>query len=78
MDIELILKQVIANILKIDPVIIQSGSGMGKTEGWDSMKALGIVLEIEKTLSISFDIDEYEHLTSYDSILLTVKKYLPP
>lgn len=67
------VKQIIADILKLDVSQIHEDAGMDKTEGWDSMKSLSIVLEIEKIFGIRFEVDEFEELTNYAALCAAVK-----
>ena len=69
------VKQIIADILKLDVLQISDDAGMDKTDGWDSMKSLSIVLEIEKIFSIRFEVDEFENLTNYNALCSAIKSH---
>ena len=73
MAMEIKVKQIIADALKLDISQIHDDSGMDKTEGWDSMKSLSIVLEIEKIFGIRFEVDEFEDLTNYAALFAAIK-----
>jgi|LauGreDrversion4_2_1035121.scaffolds.fasta_scaffold1015531_2 acyl carrier protein len=75
MTMENKVKQIIADILKLDVLQISDDAGMDKTDGWDSMKSLSIVLEIEKIFSIRFEVDEFENLTNYNALCSAIKSH---
>ena len=75
MTMENKVKQIIADILKLDVSQISDDAGMDKTDGWDSMKSLSIVLEIEKIFSIRFEVDEFENLTNYNALYRAIKSH---
>jgi acyl carrier protein len=75
MTMENKVKQIIADMLKLDISQISDDAGMDKTDGWDSMKSLSIVLEIEKIFSIRFEVDEFENLTNYTALCIAIKSH---
>jgi len=75
MTMEVKVKEIIADMLKIDLSQISDDSGMDKTAGWDSMKSLSIVLEIEKKFNIRFEVDEFENLTNYKALCAAIKSH---
>ena len=75
MTMETKVKEIIADILKIDLSQISDDAGMDKTVGWDSMKSLSIVLEIEKQFSIRFEVDEFENLTNFAALCAAIKSH---
>jgi acyl carrier protein len=68
MNIEVKIKEIIAEHLNLQVADINDESGLGITEGWDSVKSLNIVLDIEKNFNIRFDMDDFEDLTSFKNI----------
>jgi len=75
MTMENKVKQIIADMLKLDISQISDDAGMDKTDGWDSMKSLSIVLEIEKVFGIRFEVDEFENLTNYAALCAAIKMH---
>ncbi len=75
MTMEATVKEIIAEMLKIDLSQISDDSGMDKTAGWDSMKSLSIVLEIEKKFNIRFEVDEFENLINYTALCAAIKSH---
>ncbi len=75
MTMEAKVKEIIAEMLKIDLSQISDDSGMDKTAAWDSMKSLSIVLEIEKKFNIRFEVDEFENLTNYTALCAAIKSH---
>jgi acyl carrier protein len=72
---EVKVKEIIADILKLDVSQISDDSGMDKTADWDSMKSLSIVLEIEKKFNIRFEVDEFENLTNFTALCAAIKSH---
>jgi acyl carrier protein len=70
------VKQIIADMLKLDISQISDDAGMNKTDGWDSMKSLSIVLEVEKIFSIRFEVDEFENLTNYNALCSAINSHI--
>ncbi len=54
------LLSLIAGILEVDPRSLSESSGMGTTEGWDSLKHFLIMTEIEQTFGVRLGIDQME------------------
>ena len=75
MTMENKVKQIIADMLKLDVSKISDDAGMDKTDGWDSMKSLSIVLEVEKIFEIRFEVDEFENLTNYAALCAAIKMH---
>lgn len=73
-DIELmrsIFKKAINNKDKLT-----ENSRFEKVQGWDSLGHMKIISEIEKSLSISFDIDEIIGVNTVGKLIRLVKKKL--
>ena len=75
-EIEHKIKAIIGEHLNMQPQEISADSGSENVDGWDSVKSLSIVLDVEKAFNIRFELDEFEDLTSYKTIFNTVCAHL--
>lgn len=71
-----IIKQVMADILDIDPATIEGDTGMDNVEDWDSANHINLVMGLEEEFSVSFDVAEIESMITFDDILATVEAKL--
>ena len=70
------LKILVSKVLNIDSESIKGESGVGVTGGWDSLKQIEILVEIERAYGIRFRSSQFETLTTVLSIALCVKELL--
>ena len=78
-DLELSIRQVVADILEIPAHIVKSDARLGETAHWDSLRNMIILTEVERIYDVQFDMAEMETATSVSAIrgLLAAKgKYL--
>jgi acyl carrier protein len=66
------LKQIVANVLEVDPGSIGPDFSMDTVEQWDSLRHLTLVLAIEDELGISIPDEEAADITSWPLIRLVV------
>ncbi len=71
-DIEQRIKQIMADILHLDPRHIDERTAMDNTEAWDSANHISLVLAIEDEFSIAFDVAEIETMTSFIDVVQAV------
>ncbi len=62
------LLKVITGVLKLPEGTIRSDSGMHNTRGWDSLKHIEIVYEVEDRFGISLSPEEMAGCTSVQAI----------
>jgi acyl carrier protein len=47
---------------------LDAGAKMGAIRGWDSLRHVGLILELEKTYQVRIPPDQFGSLTSVDAI----------
>ncbi|SYZ73779.1 Acyl carrier protein [Candidatus Zixiibacteriota bacterium] len=62
------LHALIARILDIDTADIVADSGIYRTQNWDSLAQINIILALEEMFEIEIPDDAIEHLTSVAEI----------
>jgi|JI61114DRNA_FD_contig_31_4712010_length_416_multi_2_in_0_out_0_2 acyl carrier protein len=69
MNKEEIKHKVLQIIISLDILDSEVGDSEVKSEGWDSLRQMHIVLEVEKQFNIRFDESEIPDLRSIDMIV---------
>ena len=64
-DIERRVRQILAEILRLEPAQIGNDASLGTTPGWDSANHINLVLSLEEEFSITLDVAEIEKMTSF-------------
>jgi acyl carrier protein len=70
------LKQVVADVLEVDPAAIGPDFSMDTVEQWDSLRHMTLVLSIEDEFGISIPDEEAANITSWPLIRLVVGEQL--
>lgn len=68
-DLERRVRQVMADILQLDPARIDESTSMDSVEHWDSANHINLVLALEEAFGIAFDVAEIEAMTSFADVL---------
>ena len=68
-DMEERVKQIMADILDLDPVSIEDGTAMDTVESWDSLSHVHLCTSLEQDFQVSFSVTEIESMLSYEDIL---------
>lgn len=63
------VKQIMADVLDLDPLTIDEGTGMDSTESWDSLTHINLCLSLEQDFQVSFSVSEMEAMLSYEDIV---------
>ncbi len=63
------IKQIMADILGIDPNGIDEATAMDNTESWDSANHLNLCFALEQEFNVTFEIQEIESMLTYYDIL---------
>lgn len=71
-DIERRIRNIMADLLRLDAATIGESTGMDNTEAWDSANHISMMLALEDEFGISFDVAEIESMTSYFDVVQTV------
>lgn len=66
------LKQVVADVLEVDPAAIGADFSMDTVEQWDSLRHMTLVLSIEDEFGITIPDEEAADITSWPLIRLVV------
>lgn len=62
------LKNILAEILEIDPATIDSSTSVATEKKWDSLRHMTLIFAIEDGLGVRFDDNELPQLTSVSAI----------
>jgi len=71
-NVEQTVKDLLAIVLNVDPAGIDDSTSMDNTPGWDSANHINLVLALEDEFSISFEVSEFELMTSFFDIVQVV------
>jgi acyl carrier protein len=64
-DIERRVRQILAEILRLEPSEVGNDASLGTTPGWDSANHINLVLSLEEEFSVTLDVAEIETMTSF-------------
>jgi acyl carrier protein len=70
------LRNIMADILDVEPRAVQAGFGPADAANWDSMNNLRLVTAIEEEFNIRFSMDDIRRMTDFGQIVQTVGHYL--
>jgi acyl carrier protein len=68
------LKQVMADVLDVDPANIHDAYTRGEAARWDSLNHLRLITAVEATFGVRFTMREIEELRRFDEIQALVGK----
>ena len=68
------LKQIVADVLEVEPGAIGPDFSMDTVEQWDSLRHLTLVLAIEDGFGISVPDEEAANITSWPLVRLVVEE----
>ncbi|HKI02020.1 MAG TPA: acyl carrier protein [Thermoanaerobaculia bacterium] len=77
MDAERRIKEVMAEVLEVDPRAIGKGFHREEAPSWDSMNHLRMVSALEEAFGIRFTMKEVGELERFDTIRRMVRERLP-
>jgi len=66
--------EIIAQELGCQSNALSTDSGLGQTDGWDSLAHSQIVLALEEKLDVSFDFDELDKIICVQEIMESLKQ----
>jgi len=70
------LKEILGDILDLDPNSIDGSTSKDSTASWDSLTHINLVLALEQEFQMSFEVTEIELMLSFDDILQVVMSRL--
>lgn len=62
------VRAVIADVLRVSEGRLEPGHGVGTFEGWDSLKHMELIVQLEMTLGLRFDGDDIATMTTVAGI----------
>lgn len=71
------IKQVMAEVLEVDPGTIREGFQREEASSWDSMAHLRLVSALEETFGIRFTMREVGEMERFETIRRLVMERLP-
>lgn len=72
-DIEQGVKEVMADVLGIDPEVIGADTSRENTPGWDSANHITLSLALEDEFAITLDVSEIESMFSFAEIVQVIE-----
>jgi acyl carrier protein len=75
-DTEQRLRELIADVLALDPAEVGEDTSTDTVDGWDSLAHMNLVLALEEAFEITIPDEESADLTSYPLIRLVVAEQL--
>lgn len=75
-QIETSVRDVLAQVMDVDPEVIGSGFGQNSCDSWGSLTHLMLISELESRFNVTFSSQEVPQLSSYGRIVdaLAVRK----
>jgi short-subunit dehydrogenase/acyl dehydratase/acyl carrier protein len=70
------IAEVVRSTLKLQSNLELLGGGVGITPGWDSLRHIELVLELESVFGMRFRSDEVEKIMNYNSLLLVTRGHI--
>jgi acyl carrier protein len=70
------VRQVMADILNLDPNSVDESTVKDSTSSWDSLSHINLIVALEQEFQVSFDVPEIETMQSYSDILETLGRKL--
>lgn len=62
------VRSVIAGVLRIPVDRLEAGHGVGTLDGWDSLRHMEVIVQLEDALGVRFDGDEIAEMTTIEGI----------
>ena len=70
------VKQIMADVLDLDPHSINGDTAMDNVESWDSLTHINLCLSLEQDFQVSFTVPEMEAMLSYEDIVRVLAEKL--
>jgi acyl carrier protein len=70
------VKQIMADVLDLDPDSIEDATAMDNTASWDSLNQVNLVIALEQEFVVAFDIAEIEAMLSFADIIEILERKL--
>ena len=63
------VKQIMADVLDLEPESITESTAKDNTASWDSLNQINLVIALEQEFGVSFDVGEIESMLSFEDII---------
>ncbi|MBF0271841.1 MAG: acyl carrier protein [Magnetococcales bacterium] len=70
------IKQLMADLLNLNPARIDDSTAMEEVDGWDSFNHLNLCLALEQEFGVTLEVDEMESMTSFYDICQIIQSKL--
>ena len=70
------VREILADILRLDAREIGDDAELGITPGWDSANHINLVLSLEEEFAITLDATEIDGMLSFSDVVATVEAKL--
>jgi len=70
------VKQIMGDVLDLDPHSINGDTAMDSVESWDSLTHINLCLSLEQDFQVSFTVPEMEAMLSYEDIVRVLAEKL--
>ena len=70
------VKQIMADVLDLDPRAIDGYTAMDNIESWDSLTHINLCLSLEQDFEVAFTVTEMEAMLTYDAIVRVLNEKL--
>ena len=71
------VKQVMADVLKIQPTSISDATAVDNTANWDSLRHIDLCLALEQEFGVILEVAEMEKMLSYAEIMRVLRRKTP-
>ena len=72
MTLENTVIEIVSRVIKMPASQLNTQSGLGLVNGWDSLNHTTLVLELENEFDIAFDFDELDKIITVEAIILSL------
>jgi acyl carrier protein len=70
------IRQIMADVLDLDPRSIDGGTAMDSVDSWDSLTHINLCLGLEQDFQVFFTVPEMEAMLSYEDIIRVLAEKL--
>lgn len=70
------IRKIAADILDLDPALINGATSMENTQSWDSLAHISLMTALEQHFGVTFEIDEIESMRTFSLINQVLERKL--
>lgn len=75
-NLEESVRQVMADVLGLEPAQINDDTSTTNTPTWDSANHIQLVVALEQEFNVSFDVDEFESMLTFPDVVQALQAKL--